>query len=169
MVDSSCFWGCCVMVSLFGDFGEVCLGCYKIVIKLYIEDFDLYLVIGLGDVMIVFSNVLGISVSIFLCVDNMVSYEMFKNLGGFYGVVDIVVGEGNNINKMQDVCLGYKNGLVYLLVVYFSIGVGIKYKVQSIVGLYDFSGIKFVLMYMIIKVGFVEIKVLIVVLIWSLG
>lgn len=167
--DSSRFWGRRATVSLFGDFGEVRLGRYKTATKLHIEDFDPYSATGLGDVTTVFSNALGTGASTFSRADNMVSYETPKNLGGFYGAADIAAGEGNNTNKMQDVRLGYKNGPVHVSAAFSSTGVGTKYKVQSVAGSYDFSGIKPALMYTTTKAGAAEIKALTAALTWSLG
>lgn len=167
--DSSRFWGRRATVSLFGDFGEVRLGRYKTATELHIEDFDPYSATGMGSVTAVFNNPLGTGASTFARADNMVSYETPKNLGGFYGAADIAAGEGNNTNKMQDVRLGYKNGPLHVSGAYSSTGVGTKYKVQSIAGSYDFSGIKPALMYTTTKAGSAEIKALTAALTWSLG
>lgn len=166
---STAFWQRRSTVSLMGDFGEVRLGRYKTATKLHIEDFDPYSATGLGDITKVFSNSLGTSAGTFSRANNMVSYETPKNLGGFYGAADVAAGEGDNTNKMQDVRLGYKNGPIHVSGAFSSTGVGTKYKVQSIAGSYDFSGIKPALMYTVTKAGDKEIKAITAALTWNLG
>ncbi|CAM3924177.1 porin [Roseateles saccharophilus] len=165
----SAFWGRRSTVSLMGDFGEIRLGRYKTATKLHIEDFDPYAATGLGDVTKVFSNGLGSGATTFSRADNMVSYETPSGLGGFYGAADIAAGEGNNNNKEQDVRLGYKDGPIHVSAAFSSTGANTKYKVSSVAGSYDFSGIKPALMYTTTKFGSAEIKAVTAALTWSLG
>ena len=163
------FWGRRSTVSLFGDFGEIRLGRFKTATKLHFDDFDPYSGTGLGDVTKVFANNLGTGVTTFSRADNMVSYETPKNLGGFYGAADVAAGEGTNGNKLTDVRVGYKDGPVHVSFAYSEGGVGTKYKVSTLGGTYDFSGIKPSLLLVQTQAGDAEIKAVTLGVTWALG
>ncbi|MCY4754059.1 porin [Pelomonas aquatica] len=172
---SNAFWGRRSTVSLMGEFGEIRLGRYKTATRLHIEDFDPYSGTGLGDVTKVIADktalgtLSGTQSGTFTRASNMVSYETPKDLGGFYGAADVAAGEGDGSNKMQDIRLGYKEGPVHVSAAFSSNGTGTKYKVSSIAGSYDFSGIKPALMYTTTEAGDAKIKAVTAALTWSLG
>lgn len=167
--DANGFWNRRVTVGLSGDFGEVRLGRNKTVTRLHIEDFDPYSATGLGDITKVFDNSLGAGTSTFARADNMVTYEAPAGLGGFYGSADLAAGEGTSANKLKDVRLGYKDGPVHVSFAYSVGGVGTTYKVASLGGSYDFSGIKPSLLIVQTKSGDAQINAVTAAVTWSLG
>lgn len=142
------FWGRRATVSLSGDFGEVRLGRNKTTTRLHLEDFDPYAFTGLGNVGAVYSN-LGASSANGLGggttlarADNLVSYSLPGNLGGFFGAVDVSAGEGTNTNKGQYGRFGYKDGAILVSAAYGSSSNAAdsdKFKLASIGGAYDFG------------------------------
>ncbi len=141
----SAFWGRRATVSLSGDFGEVRLGRNKTVSRLHVEDFDPTSFTGLGSVSVVFSNLGSGNSTSFGRADNLVSYSLPANLGGFYGGVDVSAGEGNGANKGQSARLGYKAGPLHVSGAYASTSNASdnsKFKLASIGAAYDFGVVR---------------------------
>lgn len=136
----SAFWGRRATVSLSGDFGEVRLGRNKTASRLHLEDFDPTSFTGLGSVSAVYSNLGSGNGTSFGRADNLASYSLPTNLGGFYGGVDVSAGEGTSTNKGQSVRLGYKAGPLHVSGAYASTSNAAdnsKFKLASIGGAYD--------------------------------
>ena len=141
----SAFWGRRATVSLAGDFGEVRLGRNKTVSRLHIEDFDPSAFTGLGSISVLYSNLGSGNGTSFGRADNLASYSLPNNLGGFYGGVDVSAGEGVGTNKGQSVRLGYKQGPLHVSGAYASTSNAAdsdKFKLGSIGGAYDFGVIR---------------------------
>jgi len=139
------FWGRRATVSLSGDFGEVRLGRNKTVSRLHVEDFDPTAFTGLGSVSVVFSNLGSGNGTSFGRADNLVSYSLPGNLGGFYGGVDVSAGEGVGTNKGQSARVGYKAGALHVSGAYASTSNAAdndKFKMTSIGAAYDFGVIR---------------------------
>lgn len=141
----SAFWGRRATVSLAGDFGEVRLGRNKTVSRLHLEDFDPTSFTGLGSVSAVYSNLGSANGTSFGRADNLVSYSLPGNLGGFYGGVDVSAGEGVGTNKGQSFRVGYKGGPLHVSGAYASTSNAAdtsKFKLTSIGAAYDFGVIR---------------------------
>lgn len=141
----SAFWGRRATVSLAGDFGEVRLGRNKTVSRLHVEDFDPTSFTGLGSVSAVYSNLGSGNGTSFGRADNLASYSLPGNLGGFYGGVDVSAGEGVGTNKGQSVRLGYKGGPLHVSGAYATtsnLADTSKFKLTSIGAAYDFGIIR---------------------------
>jgi len=141
----SAFWGRRATVSLTGDFGEVRLGRNKTVSRLHLEDFDPTSFTGLGSVSAVYSNLGSANGTSFGRADNLVSYSLPGNLGGFYGGVDVSAGEGVGTNKGQSVRVGYKGGPLHVSGAYASTSNAAdtsKFKLTSVGAAYDFGVIR---------------------------
>ncbi len=139
------FWGRRATVSLAGDFGEVRLGRNKTVSRLHIEDFDPSAFTGLGSVSVLYSNLGSGNGTSFGRADNLVSYSLPNNIGGFYGGVDVSAGEGVGTNKGQSVRLGFKQGPLHVSGAYASTSNAAdndKFKLASIGGAYDFGVVR---------------------------
>lgn len=139
------FWGRRATVSLAGDFGEVRLGRNKTVSRLHLEDFDPTSFTGLGSVSAVYSNLGSGNSTSFGRADNLVSYSLPGNLGGFYGGVDVSAGEGTSTNKGQSARVGFKQGPLHVSGAYASTsnaGDNGKFKLASIGAAYDFGVIR---------------------------
>ena len=87
------FWHRRSTISLMGDFGEVRIGRDLVPTFTGYADFDVFGTNGVGDVSLVHSQV-GSSTDTASRADNMVSYFLPSNLGGFYGQVSVAAGEG---------------------------------------------------------------------------
>ena len=136
----SAFWGRRATVSLSGDFGEVRLGRNKTASRLHLEDFDPTSFTGLGSVSAVYSNLGSGNSTAFGRADNLASYSLPSNLGGFYGGVDLAAGEGTTNNKMQAARLGYKAGPLHVSGTYANANAAVdKYKLASVGVAYDFG------------------------------
>ncbi len=154
--DATRFWGRRATVSLSGDFGEVRLGRNKTVSRLHLEDFDPFAFTGLGSVGTLYSNLGSGNGTAYGRADNLVSYSLPSNLGGFYGGVDVSAGENTSTNKGQSVRLGYKNGPLHVSGAYASTSNGNdsnKFKLASIGGAYDFGVVRPSLSYTESKYG----------------
>jgi predicted porin len=141
----SAFWGRRATVSLSGDFGEVRLGRNKTVSRLHIEDFDPTAFTGLGSVSVLYSNLGSGNGTSFGRADNLASYSLPGNLGGFYGGVDVSAGEGVGTNKGQSVRLGYKQGPLHVSGAYASTSNAAdssKFKLTSVGAAYDLGMIR---------------------------
>lgn len=141
----SAFWGRRATVSLTGDFGEVRLGRNKTVSRLHLEDFDPTSFTGLGSVSAVYSNLGSGNGTSFGRADNLASYSLPANLGGFYGGVDVSAGEGVGTNKGQSVRAGYKAGPLHVSGTYASTSNAAdssKFKLTSVGAAYDFGVIR---------------------------
>ncbi|KQV61079.1 hypothetical protein ASC95_06640 [Pelomonas sp. Root1217] len=139
------FWGRRATVSLSGDFGEVRLGRNKTVSRLHIEDFDPSAFTGLGSVSVLYSNLGSGNGTSFGRADNLASYSLPANLGGFYGGVDVSAGEGTSTNKGQSVRLGYKQGPLHVSGAYASTSNAAdssKFKLASVGAAYDFGVVR---------------------------
>jgi predicted porin len=146
----SAFWGRRATVSLSGDFGEVRLGRNKTVSRLHLEDFDPTSFTGLGSVSVLYSNLGSGNGTSFGRADNLASYSLPTNLGGFYGGVDVSAGEGVGTNKGQSVRLGYKQGPVHVSGAYASTSNAAdsdKFKLASVGGAFDFGVVRPALSY----------------------
>jgi predicted porin len=142
---SGAFWGRRATVSLSGDFGEVRLGRNKTASRLHLEDFDPTSFTGLGSVSVVYSNLGSGNGTSFGRADNLVSYSLPTNLGGFYGAVDVSAGEGTGTNKGQSVRLGFKQGPLHVSGAYASTSNAAdnsKFKLASLAGAYDFGVVR---------------------------
>jgi len=138
--DNAKFWGRRATVSLTGEFGEVRLGRNKSVAQLHIEAFDPTSTTGLGKANQLYSTLgSGVSVARF---DNMVSYSLPGNLGGFYGAADVAAGEGNGAGKAFSGRGGYAAGPLNVSVAMLQAGVGTKYKLTSFGASYDLGMVK---------------------------
>lgn len=141
----SAFWGRRATVSLAGEFGEVRLGRNKTVSRLHLEDFDPTSFTGLGSVSAVYSNLGSANGTSFGRADNLVSYSLPGNLGGFYGGVDVSAGEGVGTNKGQSFRVGYKGGPLHVSGAYASTSNAAdtsKFKLTSVGAAYDFGVIR---------------------------
>lgn len=141
----SAFWGRRATVSLAGEFGEVRLGRNKTVSRLHLEDFDPTSFTGLGSIQAVYSNLGSGNGTAYGRADNLVSYSLPGNLGGFYGGVDISAAEGTASNKGQSVRGGYKAGPLHVSGTYASTtnaANSSKFKLTSIGAAYDFGVIR---------------------------
>lgn len=141
----SAFWGRRATVSLAGAFGEVRLGRNKTVSRLHLEDFDPTSFTGLGSVSAVYSNLGSGNGTSFGRADNLASYSLPGNLGGFYGGVDVSAGEGVGTNKGQSVRGGYKAGPLHVSGTYASTSNAAdngKFKLTSVGAAYDFGVIR---------------------------
>lgn len=139
------FWGRRATVSLTGDFGEVRLGRNKTVSRLHIEDFDPSAFTGLGSVSVLYSNLGSGNGTSFGRADNLASYSLPANLGGFYGGVDVSAGEGVGTNKGQSVRLGYKQGPLHVSGAYANTSNAAdssKFKLTSIGAAYDLGVVR---------------------------
>jgi len=139
------FWARRATVSLSGDFGEVRLGRNKTVSRLHLEDFDPSAFTGLGSVSAVYSNLGSGNGTSFGRADNLVSYSLPNNLGGFYGGVDVSAGEGVGTNKGQSVRLGYKAGPLHVSGAYANTSNAAdssNFKLTSAGAAYDFGVIR---------------------------
>ncbi|WP_457422674.1 porin [Roseateles sp. P5_E7] len=132
------FWGRRATVSLSGDFGEVRLGRNKTASRLHIEEFDPYAFTGLGSVGALYSNLGSGNSTAIGRADNLASYSLPNDLGGFYGGVDVAAGEGGSNNKHESARLGYKAGPLHVSGTYANAtGVAGKYKLTSVGMSYD--------------------------------
>jgi len=141
----SAFWGRRATVSLTGDFGEVRLGRNKTVSRLHIEDFDPSAFTGLGSVSVLYSNLGSGNGTSFGRADNLASYSLPGNLGGFYGGVDLSAGEGTGTNKGQSARVGYKQGPLHVSGAYASTSNAAdssKFKLTSIGAAYDLGMVR---------------------------
>ncbi|MBW8846315.1 MAG: porin [Burkholderiales bacterium] len=141
----SAFWGRRATVSLSGDFGEVRLGRNKTASRLHLEDFDPTAFTGLGSVSVLYSNLGSGNSTSFGRADNLASYSLPTNLGGFYGGVDVSAGEGTSTNKGQSVRLGYKAGPLHVSGAYASTSNAAdnsKFKLASAGAAYDFGVVR---------------------------
>lgn len=139
----SAFWGRRATVSLTGDFGEVRLGRNKTTSRLHLEDFDPTAFTGQGSVGALFSNLGSGNSTAFGRADNLASYSLPTDLGGFYGGVDVAAGEGTTNNKMQAARLGYKNGPLHVSATYANANAAVdKYKMASAGVSYDLGMVK---------------------------
>lgn len=132
------FWGRRATISLSGEFGEVRLGRNKTASRLHLEDFDPTAFTGQGSVGAVYSNLGSGNSTAFGRADNLASYSLPGNLGGFYGGVDVAAGEGGTNNKHESARLGYKAGPLHVSGTYGNAtGVAGKYKLASVGVSYD--------------------------------
>ena len=132
------FWGRRATVSLSGEFGEVRLGRNKTASRLHIEEFDPYAFTGLGSVGALYSNLGSGNSTAIGRADNLASYSLPSDLGGFYGGVDVAAGEGGSNNKHESARLGYKAGPLHVSGTYANAtGVAGKYKLTSVGVSYD--------------------------------
>lgn len=141
----SAFWGRRATVSLTGDFGEVRLGRNKTVSRLHVEDFDPTAFTGLGSTSVVYNNLGSGNGTSFGRADNLLSYSLPGNLGGFYGGVDVSAGEGVGTNKGQSFRLGYKQGPLHVSGAYASTSNAAdssKFKLTSVGAAYDFGVVR---------------------------
>lgn len=139
------FWQRRATVSLLGEFGEVRLGRDKTVSRLHLEDFDPTSFTGLGSVSAVYSNLGSGNGTSYGRADNLVSYFLPGNLGGFYGGATVTAGEGAGTNKGQSVRLGYKQGPLHVSGAYATTsnaGDTSKFKLTSIGAAYDLGFIR---------------------------
>jgi len=142
---NTAFWARRATVSLSGDFGEVRLGRNKTVSRLHLEDFDPSAFTGLGSVSVLYSNLGSGNGTSYGRADNLVSYSLPGNLGGFYGGVDVSAGEGVGTNKGQSFRLGYKEGPLHVSGAYASTSNAAdsdKFKLASVGAAYDFDVVR---------------------------
>lgn len=113
LTDSTRFWNRRSTVGLSGGFGEVRLGRDFTPTYTGYGDFDVF-----GDNGVAagskFFNTLGTAVDTNTRADNLVSYFLPRNLGGFYGQVAVAAGEGTAGKKYMGGRLGYKAGALNL-------------------------------------------------------
>ena len=143
--DATRFWGRRATVSLSGEFGEVRLGRNKTVSRLHLEDFDPTSFTGLGSAQVVYNNLGSGNDTSFGRADNLASYSLPGNLGGFYGGVDVSAGEGVGTNKGQSFRLGYKQGPLHVSGAYANTSNAAdssKFKLTSVGAAYDFGVVR---------------------------
>ncbi|RZI84146.1 MAG: porin [Rubrivivax sp.] len=152
--DATRFWGRRATVSLSGNFGEVRLGRNKTASRLHIEEFDPYAFTGLGSTGVLYSNLGSGNSTAFGRADNLASYSLPSNLGGFYGGADVAAPEGAVANKHQSVRVGYKAGGLHVSgALANAFGTTDKYKLASAAGAYDFGVVRPSLTYTQAKYG----------------
>lgn len=148
------FWGRRATVSLTGAFGEVRLGRNKTASRLHLEDFDPTANTGMGAVLAVYSNLGSGNSTAIGRADNLASYSLPSDLGGFYGGVDVAAGEGTTTNKHQSARIGYKAGPLHVSgTVANAYGATDKYKLSSAGIAYDFGVVRPSFMYSQAKYG----------------
>lgn len=132
------FWGRRATVSLTGEFGEVRLGRNKTASRLHLEDFDPYAATGLPNTLAVYSNLGGGNSTAYGRADNLASYSLPSDLGGFYGGVDVAAAESTLSNKHMSARAGYKAGPLHVSGTFANAdGPAAKYKLTSVGVAYD--------------------------------
>ena len=110
------FWHRRTTISLMGDFGEVRLGRDLVPTFTGYADFDVFGTNGVADVGRLHTGVASAAAAqrpaldTLVRADNMVSYFLPSNLGGFYGQVSVAAGEGTVGKKYMGGRLGYAAG-----------------------------------------------------------
>jgi predicted porin len=131
------FWHRRASVSLMGSFGEVRAGRFLTEGFTGWADYDTFGTNGVGSLLNVHSS-LSSGATTAVRADNMVSYFLPGNLGGFYGSATAAAGENVNGNKYLGVRLGYAQGPVNVSGSMASTDTnGNKFKVTSFGGSYD--------------------------------
>tara|TARA_B100001105_G_C22400378_1_gene449090 strand:+ start:2297 stop:3403 length:1107 start_codon:yes stop_codon:yes gene_type:complete len=101
------FWHRRATVSLLGDFGEIRLGRDLVPTFNGWLDFETFGTVGVGSLLNLYTTV-GAPVDTLVRADNMVSYFLPSNLGGFYGQLSVAAGEGTVGKKYMGARGGYK-------------------------------------------------------------
>ncbi len=111
--DTTRFWNRRATVGLSGGFGEIRLGRDFTPTYTGYSEFDVF-----GDNGVAaggkFLDKLGTTVDTNTRADNLASYFLPRNLGGFYGQVAVAAGEGTSGKKYIGGRLGYKAGALNL-------------------------------------------------------
>jgi predicted porin len=147
------YWGRRATISLSGDFGEVRLGRNKVATKLAYEDFDPTSATGLGSIETLYKKLGTPAIVDYGRFDNLVSYSLPSNLGGFYGQIEAAAGEGTSLNKMYAGRVGYKEGVLNVSAAYMEAGASTKYKFMTFGGSYDLGVVKPSLVYTVQEYG----------------
>ncbi len=154
----SAFWARRSTVSLVGSFGEARLGRFKSSERLLIEAFDPSSTTGIGSTAALFDRLgatattgapAGTSIAVDLSrFNNLVTYILPGNLGGFYGSIDQSFSEGVDGAKMSSASIGFKaSGFDISSGMSTTNAKGLKFKMATTAGSYDFGVAKAVLMY----------------------
>jgi predicted porin len=150
----SAFWARRSTVSLSGSFGEARLGRFKSSERLLFEAFDPSSTTGIGSTAALVNRLgaqtaaaggIAVDLSRF---NNLVTYILPGNLGGFYGSVDQSFSEGVDGAKMSSASIGFKaSGFDISSGMSTTNAKGLKFKMATTAGSYDFGVAKAVLMY----------------------
>ena len=154
----SAFWARRSTVSLVGSFGEARLGRFQSSERLLIEDFDPSSTTGIGSTAALFDRLgatattgapAGTSIAVDLSrFNNLVTYILPGNLGGFYGSVDKSFKEGVDGAQMTSARIGFKaSGFDISSALSSTDAKGLQFKMATTAGSYDFGVAKAVLMY----------------------
>ena len=156
--DTTAFWARRSTVSLVGSFGEARLGRFKSSERLLFEDFDPSSTTGIGSTAALINRLgatattgapAGTSIAVDLSrFNNLVTYILPGNLGGFYGSIDQSFSEGVDGAKMSSASIGFKaSGFEISSGMSTTNAKGLKFKMATTAGSYDFGVAKAVLMY----------------------
>jgi predicted porin len=152
------FWARRSTLSLSGSFGEVRLGRFKSSERLLFEAFDPSSTTGIGSTAALINRLgatattgapAGTSIAVDLSrFNNLVTYILPGNLGGFYGSVDQALDEKVDGAKMSSVSIGFKaSGFDISSGMSTTNAKGLKFKMATTAGSYNFGVAKAVLMY----------------------
>lgn len=146
--DDSRFWNRRSTVSLHGGFGEVRLGRDHTPSYQGHASYDVFGSSGVADAS-KFVSKLGTNADTLERADNLVSYFLPANSGGFYGQVSVAAGEGTAGKKYAGARLGYAAGALDVSVAYGETTVSPlagsfddQYQLGSIGASYDFGRVK---------------------------
>lgn len=143
------FWHRRATVSLIGGFGEVRLGRDQTPTWTAFADFDVFGTVGVGDAGRTFTLPGTVVVDTRVRTDNAVSYFL-PALGGLYGQLTVVPGEGTLGKKYMGGRVGYLAGPLNVTGAYgqTEATTAEDYKVAVVSGSYDFGGFKLLASYM---------------------
>jgi predicted porin len=146
--DSGRFWNRRSTVSLLGNFGELRLGRDTTPTFNGYADYDVFGTNGVADAS-KFVNKGGTNVDTNIRADNLASYFLPGNIGGFYGQVSAAAGEGTAGKKYYGGRIGYAAGPLDVSASYGQTDVSPlpgtsedKYKLGSVGAAYDFKVVK---------------------------
>ncbi len=142
--NSSRFWHRRSTVSLMGDsFGEIRLGRDLVPTFTGYADFDAFGTNGVGDVGKLHTAI-GSGADTLVRADNMVSYFLPSNLGGFTGQLSVAAGEGAVGKKYIGGRLGYAAGPIAVAGFYGKTEAAGEddFKTGGLSGSYDFGAFK---------------------------
>ena len=152
--DTTAFWARRSTVSLVGSFGEARLGRFKSSERLLFEDFDPSSTTGIGSTAALVNRLgaqtaatggVAVDLSRF---NNMATYILPGDLGGFYGSVDKAFKEGVDGAQMTSARIGFKaSGFDISSGMSSTDAKGLQFKMATTAGSYDFGVAKAVLMY----------------------
>lgn len=139
------FWNRRSTVSLIGGFGEVRLGRDLLPTHTAWGGIDSFGGLGLGDPGNLSSALAGAAVDTRVRDDNMISYFLPSNLGGWYGQATVAPGEGVLGKKYIGGKFGYAKGPLHVVAAYGTTQADAadnKFKVLVLGAAYDFGVVK---------------------------